>query len=203
MTISKQDAARVATAIRSAEGETSAEIICVLAASSSHLTALPVLLAAVAALVTPWVFMVLTNFPVQRLLSTQVIVFCVLVIVFGLPAVRTRLLPRKARRSIAHEAAMDQFVRRGLAEAKSGPAILIFVSLAERYARIIANEQVASRVPDKEWQMALDQLIEQVRSGRIADGFIAAISKSGVVLKEHFPITQAAPERFADRLHLV
>ncbi len=203
MTISKLDAERVTTAIRAAEGETSAEIVCVLASSSSHLTALPVLLAAIAAFITPWARMLLTTLPVQRLLSSQIIVFCVLVIVLGWPTVRTRLLPRKARRSIAHQAAMNQFIRRGLAEPRSGPAILIFVSLAERYARIIANEQVASRVSDKEWRIALDQLIEHVRSGRIGDGFIAAISKSGVVLKEHFPVSPGAPERFADRLHLI
>jgi putative membrane protein len=203
MTISKQDSARVAAAIRSTERDTSAEIVCILAASSSHLTALPVLLAAIAALATPWLLMLLTNLPVQRLLSIQIIVFCVLVGVFGWPAVRTRLLPRKARRSIAHQAAMNQFIKRGLAEPKCGPAILIFVSLAERYARIIANEQVASRVPDKEWRRALDELIGHVRSGRIADGFIAAIGTSGAVLKEHFPAAAGGPERFPDRLHLV
>ncbi len=203
MTISKQDAARVAKALRSAERDTSAEIVCILASSSSHLTALPVLLAAIAALTTPWVLMLLTNLPVQRLLSTQIIAFCVLVGVFGWPAVRMRLLPRKARRSIAHQAAMNQFIKRGLAEPRSGPAVLIFVSLAERYARIIANEQVATRVSDKEWRVALDQLIGHIRSGRIADGFIAAIAKSGAVLKEHFPVAAGAPERFSDRLHLI
>lgn len=203
MAISKQDAERVATAIRNAEGETSAEIVCVLASSSSHLTALPVLLAAIAALITPWLLMLLTTLPVQRLLSAQIVVFSVLVILLGLPRVRAGLLPRRARRTIAHQAAMDQFVRRGLAEPSGGPAILIFVSLAERYARIIANEQVARRISDDEWRHALDQLIEQIRSGRIADAFIAAIGKSGVVLKEHFPAAPEAPERLADRLHLV
>jgi putative membrane protein len=203
MAISKQDAERVARAIRSAEGDTSAEIVCVLASSSSHLTALPVFVAAIAALAIPWALMLLTNLPVQRLLSTQIVVFSVLVILFGWPAVRTRLLPRKVRRSIAHEAAMQQFMRRGLADPKSGPAILIFVSLAERYARIIANQQVASHVPDKEWRLALDQLIEQVRGERIADGFIAAIAKSAGMLKEHFPVGPGLRERFPDRLHLV
>jgi putative membrane protein len=203
MGISKQDAERVAAAIQTAERDTSAEIVCVLASSSSHLTALPVLLAAIAALVTPWVLMLLTSLPVQRLLSAQILVFCVLVIVFGLPRIRAGLLPRRARRTIAHQAAMNQFVRRGLAEPSSGPAILIFVSLSERYARIIANEQVASRISDKEWRLALDQLIEHLRPGRIADGFIAAVGKSGAVLKEHFPALPEAPKRFADRLYLI
>jgi putative membrane protein len=165
-------------------------------------TALPVFLAAAVALATPWALVYLTNLAVERLLSIQVIVFCVLVGLFGWPALRTRLLPRKARRSIAHQAAMNQFIKRGLAQPKSVPAILIFVSLAERYARIIANEPVASRVPDKEWRVAIDQLIEEVREGRIADGYIAAISKSGAVLKEHFPAPPGATERFPDRLHL-
>jgi putative membrane protein len=203
MTISKQDAGRIAAAIRAAEGETSAEIVCVLAASSSHLTAFPVLLSAVAAFITPWALMILTSLPVQRLLSAQIIVFSLLVTLFGLPNVRGRLLPRKAKRSIAHQAAMEQFIRRGLAEPKTGPAILIFVSLAERYARIIANEQVATQVSDSEWRFALDLLIDHVRSGHIGDGFIAAISRTGLVLKEHFPLAHEATERFADRLHLV
>ena len=203
MTISRKDAQRVATAIRSAEGETSAEIVCVLASSSSHLTALPVLLAAIAALITPWALMFLTTIPVQRLLSAQIIAFCLLMTVFSVPNVRGRLLPRKAKRSIAHQAAMEQFIRRGLAEPKAGPAVLIFVSLAERYARIIANEQVASRVSDAEWRFALASLIDHVRSGHIGDGFIAAVSRTGTVLKEHFPLAHEAPERLADRLHLV
>jgi putative membrane protein len=203
MTISKQDAERIAAAIRSAEGETSAEIVCVLASSSSHLTAVPVLLAAIAAFITPWALMILTTLPVQRLLSAQIIAFCLLLAAFGLPSVRGRLLPRKAKRSIAHQAAMEQFIRRGLADPKGGPTILIFVSLAERYARIITNDQVGTRVPDAEWRFALDALIERLRSGRVGDGFIAAISRSGLVLKEHFPLAPGAPERFADRLHIV
>ncbi len=203
MIISKKDAQRVATAIRSAEGETSAEIVCVLTSSSSHLTALPVLLAALAALITPWLLMVLTALPVQSLLSAQIAVFCLLVILFGLPRVRAGLLPRRARRTIAHQTAMNQFVNRGLAEPSNGPAILIFVSLAERYARIIANDQVASRISDAEWRLALGHLIEKIRSGGIADGFIAAIGTSGAVLKEHFPVGSKASERFADRLHLI
>jgi putative membrane protein len=203
MAISKQDAERVTAAIRSAEAETSAEIVCVLTSSSSHLTALPVFLAALGALLIPWPLMLLTALPVQRLLSVQIIGFCLLVAVFGLPSVRAHLLPRKAKRAIAHQAAMEQFVKRGLAEPKAPPAILIFVSLSERYARIIANQQVASRVSDAEWRFALDALIDQVRSGHIGDGFIAAISRANLVLKEHLPLAPEAPERFPDRLHLV
>ena len=98
---------------------------------------------------------------------------------------------------------MEQFFKRGLANSKSGPAILVFVSLAERYARIIANEQAARLIPDREWRVALDSLIAELRSGRIADGFISAIEQSGNLLAEHFPDISGMSERHADRLHVI
>ena len=47
---------------------------------------------------------------------------------------------------------MEQFVSRGIARKKDRTGILIFVSLAERYARIIADDGIAARVPQSEWQ---------------------------------------------------
>jgi uncharacterized membrane protein len=58
-------------------------------------------------------------------------------------------------------------------------------------------------VSDAEWRFALDALIDQVRSGYVGDGFIAAISRANLILKEHLPLAPDAPERFPDRLHLV
>jgi putative membrane protein len=143
MSISAQDHARIAAAIRSAEAKTSGEIVCVLARTSSHATALPVLIAAAAALALPWLLVGLTAMTVHRILLLQVIVFLALLVLLCLPRVRVALMPRKARRAIAHRVAMEQFVSRGIARTKDRSGILIFVSLAERYARIIADEGIA------------------------------------------------------------
>ena len=148
MDLSEQDRARISAAIRASEARTSGEIVCVLAKSSSdHATALPVLIAAVLALAVPWVLMASTALSLQSMLSLQVLVFLVLLVVLGLPRVRTALIPRATRRALAHRAAMEQFVIRGIARKKERTGILIFVSLAERYARIIADEGIAARVP--------------------------------------------------------
>ena len=61
--------------------------------------------------------------------------------------VRVALMPRAARRAVAHRAAMEQFRIRGIARKKDRTGILIFVSLAERYARIVADDGIAARVP--------------------------------------------------------
>jgi putative membrane protein len=127
--------------------------------------------------------------------------------VLGLPRVRTALIPRATRRALAHRAAMEQFVIRGIARKKERTGILIFVSLAERYARIIADEGIAARVPQSHWQGAIDMLVGRMRHGHIADGFIAAIERCGNVLAAHFPppAGEAGKERseLPDRIYLI
>jgi len=203
MTISAQDHERIASAIRSAEIRTSGEIVCVLARTSSHATALPVLIAAAIAFVLPWLLVDLTAMTVHRILSLQIVVFLVLLVLLCLPRFRVSLMPRKARRAIAHRVAMDQFTSRGIARTKDRSGILIFVSLAERYARIIADEGIAARVPQAEWQAAIDALVAHMRDGRIADGFITAIDLCGKKLAEQFPRTTLSRDELPDRLYLI
>ena len=203
MSVSEQDRARIATAIRAAEAKTSGEIVCVLARTSTDATALPVLLAALAALALPWLLVALTGMSVQRILALQVAAFVLLAVVLCLPRVRVALVPRAARRHLAHRAAMEQFAMRGIARKRERTGILIFVSLAERYARIIADEGIAGRVAQSEWQNAVAALIAHMRDGRIADGFIAAIDACGNVLAAHFPRTETSRDDLPDRIYLV
>src|SRR5262249_54288199 len=203
MSVSEQDRARIATAIRTAEAKTSGEIVCVLARTSTDAAALPVLLAALVALALPWLLVALTHMPVERILVLQVAVFVVLAVVLCLPRVRVALVPRAARRHVAHRAALEQFTMRGIARKKGRTGILIFVSLAERYARIIADEGIAGRVAQSEWQNAVDALVAHMRDGRIADGFIAAVESCGKVLAAHFPRTEKSRDELPDRIYLV
>ena len=195
--ISEQDQERISAAISAAEAKMSGEIICVLAQTSSDTTALPILLAAVVAVVLPWLLVTFTEFSVHRILLLQTIVFFALTVLLCPPRVRVALLPRALRRAAAHRAAAEQFLIRGIARKKDRSGILIFVSLAERYARIVA------RVPQSEWQGAVDLLVAHMRAGRIADGFIAAIEACGVVLMTHFPRTKMSRDELPDRIYLI
>jgi putative membrane protein len=203
MSISEQDRDRISTAIRAAEAKTSGEIVCVLARTSSDATALPIFLAAVVALAVPWLLLAFTAFSVHRILLLQIVVFFALTVLLCLPRVRVALLPRRARRAAAHRAAMEQFVIRGIGRKKDRSGILIFVSLAERYARIIADQGIAARVPQSGWQAAVDSLITHMSSGRIADGFITAINACGTVLMTHFPRNEMSRHELPERIYLI
>jgi putative membrane protein len=203
MSIPVQDRDRVATAIRAAEARTSGEIVCVLAQTSSDAGALPILIAAVVALALPWLLVAFTTMSVHRILLLQTVVFVALAIVLCLPRVRVALVPRAARRAVAHRAAMEQFAIRGIARKKDHTGVLIFVSLAERYARIIADQGIAARVAQAEWQSAIDALVAHMSGGRIAEGFIAAIDVCGRVLETNFPRTETSRDELPDRMHLI
>lgn len=203
MDISENDRARISAAIRAAEAKTSGEIVCVLARTATHLTALPIVIATLIALALPWVLVAFTEFPVERILLLQIATFLAVAIVLSLPRVQVRLLPRAVRRRAAHRLAMEQFLVRGIARKTDRTGILIFVSLAERYARIIADERIAARVPQLEWQAAVDVLITDMKHGRIADGFVAAIGACEKVLAAHFPRFEASRDELPDRIYLI
>ncbi len=203
MSILAQDRERISTAIRAAESRTSGEIVCVLAQNSSDSTALPIFIAAVVTLALPWLLVAFTAMTVHRILLLQIVIFFALMAFLCLPRVRVALMPRAARRAVAHRVAMDQFVIRGIAHKKDRTGILIFVSLAERYARIIADDGIAARVPQSEWQGAIDALVAHMRDGRVADGFVTAISLCGNELATHFPRTERIPDELPDRIYLI
>jgi len=203
MGISLQERERISAAIHAAEAKTSGEIVCVLAETSSDATALPILVAALVALALPWLIVAFTAMPVSWILLLQVAVFFALATLLCLPRVRIALVPRAARRAIAHRVAMEQFMIRGIGRKKDRTGVLIFVSLAEHYARIIADQGIATRVPQSQWQGAVDALTGQMSGGRIADGFLAAIDRCGKVLEQHFPRSETSRDELPDRIYVI
>ena len=189
MIFSAEDRQQISGAIRAAEAKTSGEIVCVLAHSSATATALPVVVAAMAALVLPWALVTFTATPVyQRSFSLQVLAFLILIGILCWPPIRVALMPRSVRRSEAHRAAMEQFRLRGIASKKERTGILIFVSLAERYARIIADEGISARVPQSQWQAAVDALFRI----RAMAALLPASSRQSICAGTNFPSTSLA-----------
>ena len=202
MPFSKDDHAAVAAAIHAAEKRTSGQIVCVLARSSSEYVHVPILWASALALVTPWPLIVFTPWSVERIFLLQLAAFLVAALVFSLRPLRLALVPRVVQRARAHRAALEQFVVRRVAHTKNRSGILIFVSVAEHYARIIADEGIAQKVPNAEWQAAVEALTGHMRDGRVAQGFTAAIQRCGAVLAAHAP-ADGAPNELPDRLYVM
>jgi putative membrane protein len=202
MDFSKQDHEAIAAAIHAAEQRTCGQIVCVLARASSDYAHVPILWASLLALFAPWPLIVFTLWSVERIFLLQLAVFIIAALAIWLTPLRVMLTPRPVRRAHAHRAALEQFVLRRIAHTKNRSGVLIFVSLAEHYARIIADEGIAQKVPNAEWQAAIDALTGHMRAGHIAAGFTAAIERCGAVLAAHAPPDGSSNE-LPDRLYVM
>jgi putative membrane protein len=202
MTLTEADRSAIAAAIRAAEAKTCGQIVCVLARSSSDYSAVPIQWAAVVALIVPWPLIYFTQLTIQRIFLTQIIVFIVIGLILSWLPLRMALVPRAVRRARAHRGAIEQFFLRGLANTRHRCGVLIFASMAEHYVRIVADQGIASKVKQSDWQEAVDTLTMHMREGLIATGFVAAIERCGAVLAAHAP-PDGMPDELPDRIFVL
>jgi putative membrane protein len=202
MQFTQDDHEAISAAIHAAEARTCGQIVCVLSHASSNYALIPLIWTTVLALLAPWPLIYFTHWSVQKIYLWQIAVFLAVGLILSWTPLRMVLVPRALRRAQAHRAALEQFVVRRIANTKNRCGVLIFVSLAERYARIIADEGIAEKVPNAEWQAAVDALTGHMRGGEIALGFIAAIERCGAVLAAHAP-PDGSPNALPDRLYVM
>jgi putative membrane protein len=201
--LSVEDQHRISAAIRTAERQTSGEIVCVLARASSDYLSYATAWSALIALLSPWFLLAFTQLSVHVILAAQIVIFVTLYLFLSQSALLRFLMPRGILRAQAHRAAMEQFMIRGMARKKNRAGILIFVSLAEHYARIVADEGIASKAHPSVWQEAVDALLERAKAGEIAEGFILAAEICGRPLAEHFPPGAGGEDELPDRIYVI
>ena len=78
--------------------------------------------------------------------------------------------------------------------------ILIYLSMGERRAEIVADEAILKVTDDQTWGEAMAASLEHVREGRPGEGICAAIERVGGVLAEHFPRSEGDINEIPDKL---
>lgn len=185
--VTQAEADRIEKAIADAEEKTSGEIVAVIARDSAGYSFAPVLWAAVVALLLPWPFIVWTWWPVQTIYALQIAAFVLVSLLLRLEPIRYRIVPGNIKKRWAHRRAVEQFLAQNLHTTDGRTGVLIFVSVAERYAEVIADAGIHARVPDGTWNVVVDRLTTLIAEGRPGDGFVEAIETIGRHLSQHFP----------------
>ncbi len=185
--MSANDEKRVGAAIKAAESGTSGEIVAVVAADSDSYLWAPILVAALAALALAAPLIVFTWMTVQWIYALQVFAFVALALGLSYTPLRYMLVPKSVKRERAHRRAVEQFLAQNLHTTSGRTGVLIFVSIAEQYAEILADSGIHKKVTVEEWQSIVTVLTTAIGDGRTADGFVDAINRCGAVLATHFP----------------
>lgn len=196
----------IAQEIRRAEEKTSGEIYCVVAQASDDyfypaafmalIAMLAVGLAAALALEAGWYSMRLPFFVGAQMLA----VASVLLVLAFVPWLRVRLVPRRLQFRRAHDNAMKQFLARNVHITAERTGVLIFVSLAERYAEVVADSGIDSKVDQSDWNDIVRDLVDHAGRDKVAEGFVSAIRRVGALLAAHFPPRPDNPNELDDHL---
>ena len=207
MRLTDEDRTRVAAAVAAAELHTAGEIVTIVARRSDkyhdvalHWAVLAMLfvLALLAfrpdaavwlhgLVADPW-----TGAPAPGGLFTVALVLLVVTFlimrgVFAYMPLRLALTPGSTEARRVHARALALFRASAEARTRDATGVLLYLSLDEHRAEIIADAAIHSRVAPDVWGAAMAALIAATRDGRPGDGMADAVRQIGIVLSEHLP----------------
>ncbi len=211
-TLSPSDLVAIEAAVRQAEARTTGEIYCVVTEESSHYGETPIAWAACVALLGPallllggvhvtvpdifasWtasdigaVIEAAVRHALIGAIALQAALFIATALIVSIPSVRRALTPRSLKRLRVQRRAAEQFIAKNLHLTRERTGILIFVSLGEHMAELIADDGIADHVEPHVWDRAMAALTDGLKRGQPEAGFAAAVGLCADVLAEHFP----------------
>ena len=219
-TMSEADHARVSAAVHAAESGTSGEIVTIVADHSDRYLDVALwwsVLAAILALGFLAAFPDLIFAKIDVMLGgwvddwsrAEILEVALALVVTKFLAVRLLLQWVPLRLLLTPGIVKSRRVRRrairyfkvGAERRTAGKTgILIYLSLIERRAEIVADEAIHRQVAQESWGQAMTDMLGHVREGRIADGMIAAVADVGTILAQHFPRADNDKNELPDRL---
>jgi putative membrane protein len=108
---------------------------------------------------------------------------------------------RSRRQKTVWLRALDQF--RSLRPVRNMAGVLLFVSLEENEAAIVADQGIASKVSDNCWPTLRLRLVDNLRNARHAEGIIETIATVGAEMAHHFPREDDDKNELPDRPSIV
>jgi putative membrane protein len=200
---SSTEAQQVAAAIAAAEKNTSGEIVCVVARAASDYHYVPVIWAALIAMTVPFPLLKWTLWSAEFIYLVQLVSFLALAVVLWLAPFRFAMVPRFLMRRRARIAAREQFLAQSIMQTEWRTGCLIYVAEAERYAEVIADAYIATRVDEAVWRQTIEALTDALKDRRPVDGFVRAIAICGDVLERFAPPRVADKDELPNRLILL
>jgi putative membrane protein len=218
--LSEADHARVSAAVAEAESRTAGEIVTVVADRSDGYSDVALAWSAIVAFTALIVLALVPDFYlwlVDRVLDnwqhewTPREIFTLAAVVaigkfLGMwliqlwPPLKFWLVlpPIRTRRTLERAVALFKVGAERRTHGRTG--ILIYLSMREHRAQIIADEAIAAKVAPETWGEAMATMLAHIGDGRVADGMIAAVEQVGAVLAEHFPRAEDDTNELPDRL---
>ncbi|MBM4250783.1 MAG: hypothetical protein FJ146_02320 [Deltaproteobacteria bacterium] len=96
--------------------------------------------------------------------------------------------------------AKAEFYNEGIGRTKRSTGILIFLSMDEHRAVVLADHAIGAKHPPETWQEVCDLVTGGLRNGTLKDGLCQAIARSGAIIRPYFPKAIDTTNELPDRL---
>jgi putative membrane protein len=184
--VSPGDRARVAAAIGAAERRTAGEIFVVLARRSDDYRVEAALAAALVALLVP-VALIPFALSGAAVAGVQALAAVALGLLSQWEPVRLLVVPRAVKRRRAHRLATELFLSHNVHATPERTGVLLFVSVAERHAEVVADAGIFEKVAPEAWVAMVARLTARLAEGAVGEALVEAVEASGAVLAAHVP----------------
>jgi len=190
--VTPDEAHKISETVAKMEMKTAGEIVPIIVQRSSMIGHIPYLLTLI-------FLVVLLVFEVPHLeffseLNTAWLLFLISGLCFFLSIplarltwVQRLLIPQSDQTFEVEERALLEFYQARIHSTRGKTGILIFLSLMERKAVVLADEAISKKLPRETWAQICLDLVEGIKMGRTVEGMNHAIQRSGELLAQHFP----------------
>ena len=184
---------RIATAVQAAEAKTSGEIHCVVSRQSDDYFLASGFVLACTVMLSTLVVGYLAHqfwFDISAITFSivQILAFALgLLIVRIWPRLRLLFVPKSVRYRRAHSNAVRQFLAHNIHSTENRTGVLVFVSMGEKYAEIIADNGISDVIDQSEWNDIIAGLTEGIAQNRLADALVESVERCGELLAKHCP----------------
>ena len=223
MQLSEDDFQRVSEAVAKVERESDGEIVTIVARRSDAYHDVALHYAILAMLLVPaWWALVpqgwidwwsgtllgwnaeLTRPVVMLVLFAKLIIaFLFVRLLLNWRRLRMALTPGRTKSRRVHRRAVELFRASCELKTRGRTGVLIYLSLEERRAEIVADRAIAEKVEPEVWGEAMAVLVDEVKQGRPGQGLTLAVEKVGAVLGDILPPTLGNPDELPNRLILL
>jgi len=121
-------------------------------------------------------------------------------LIFKWMPLRLALTPRHIKIARVRGRAVSMFKVGTEAKTVGRTGVLLYLSMKEHRAEIVADEEIARLVAPEVWGDAMIALLDRVKAGKPGEGMAEAVRQMGIVLAEHFPKGSENPNELPDRL---
>lgn len=122
-----------------------------------------------------------------QLFSLMIATFLFVTVSLEYSEFKYKIIPKKVKVDRCESVAFKQFEKLGINKTANHKALLIFVSLKERYIRIIADKNINDKASQDFWSEIVLDFSKLTKEQDISSALLSTVKKCGDFLEKNFP----------------